>query len=222
MWEANKGNPQKHKYLIVSSVMTRTIFITYLISLIFASFSCKESPKKERISKNPSFTKHKKIQIRVIGFSEKDEVIYRTEMADFIFSRLSVLQYCNNKDFSSNNNFIYKQVIDYVNQDNDSSILIYDTVGTKLVTDSMVNFNSQSDTLVRIRDSQSPYSNATEAIDWMLLDNITTGKVKVFEHQSNKFMDSIILDEVSTGYFGSKDLLTKEGRKIFSKMIWIQ
>jgi hypothetical protein len=202
--------------------MTRPTFITNLILLILTFFSCKESQQREKVSENSAFTKHNKTPIKLIGFSDTHEVIYRTNMADFVFSRTSVLQYCGSKDISFNNNFIYKQVISYVNQDQNTSIVIYDTVGTKLVPDSMVNFNSKSDTLVRIRNQESPYSNVTEAIDWMLLDIITAGKFKLFEHHSNKFIDSIILDEVNAGYYGSKDILTKDGKKLFSKMTWIQ
>ena len=205
----------------VSGNMTRLHFITCLFILVFTFIKCKEQQKRDKLIENTTIAPSDKITIQLIGFDDRNEVIYKTTKADFIFNRSLVLEYCKNKDSSLNYNRRYKQLINYLIQNDEPQVIIPDTMATKLVASNTVFTYSESDTLVRIRDQESPYSEVTEAIDWMLLDVIVSGKIKILENRSNQFIDSVILKEVNSDNSGSKIILTTKGEKLFSKMTWI-
>ncbi|MDF2188036.1 hypothetical protein [Paraflavitalea sp. CAU 1676] len=165
---------------------------------------------------------HDKQRIRLSGFNDKNEVIYETQVANFIFSKSSLIDYCNKKDTAEHNNFIYRQVVDYLNKYQSNSIIIPDTLGTELVPDSTINFRSKDSTIIRIRNQKSEYAYVTDALDWTLLDLIQNGEIKVYDKKESKFVEYIFLDEINTSSYGAAHILLPNGSLIFSKMRWIE
>jgi hypothetical protein len=190
----------------VSGNMKQT-FQTYLIILTLLLIGCNG---------------HHKQRVRLSGFNDKNEVVYETEVAKFIVSKSSLIDYCNKKDTSEHNNFIYRQVIEYLKKHQGNQIIIQDTLGTELVPDSNVNFGSKDSALIRVRNQKSEYSDVTDALDWALLDLIRNGEMKIFDKKSNKFTEYVFLDEINTSIYGAAHILLPNDSLIFSKLRWIQ
>lgn len=180
---------------------------TYLVVLTLLCTGCNGNHEK---------------RIELSGFTDKNEVVYETQAVKFIFSKASLVDYCNKKDTATYNNFIYRQVIDYLNKHQSHLIIIPDTLGTELVPDSSVNFGSKDSTLVRVRNHKSEYAYVTDALDWTLLDLIQSGEIKVYDKKANKFMEYVFLDEINTRSYGASHILLPDGTLIFSKMQWIE
>jgi hypothetical protein len=164
---------------------------------------------------------HNKQRVRLSGFDDKNEVVYETEFSKFILSKSSLIDYCNKKK-SEHNNFIYRQVIEYLEVHQSHSIIIRDTLGTELVLDSSVNFGNKDSTLIRVRNQKSQYAYVTDALDWTLLELIRDGEMKIFDKKSNKFIEYVFLDEINTSSYGVAHILLPNDSLIFSKLRWIQ
>ncbi|MBO9562510.1 MAG: hypothetical protein J7621_07045 [Niastella sp.] len=165
---------------------------------------------------------HNKQRIQLLGFYDKNEVAYETQVAKFIFSKSSLVEYCNNKDTSEHNNFIYRQVIDYLNKHPGNPIIIPDTLGTELVPDSTIHLWSHDSTLITARNQKSEYAYVTDALDWALLDLIQNAEIKIFDKKANKFVEYIFVDEINTSGYGAAHILLPNDTLIFSKMRWIE
>src|SRR5689334_14012042 len=118
----------------------RQLVPAYLIIMIFLFCTC---------------NRYNRQKIRLTGFDAVTEVVYETDDAKFIFSQNDIMNYCKNKDSNDHNNFIYKQVVNYLDNNPSNSILIPDTLGTELVSDSTIPFNNKSGGLSRVRNSKS-------------------------------------------------------------------
>lgn len=165
---------------------------------------------------------HNVKRITLAGFIDKNEVVYETEDAKFIFSKDNLSEYCNQKDTTEHNNFVYRQVIQYLKKYESNSIIISDTLGTELVPDSTINFGSKKDTLIRIRNQKSEYSFVTDALDWALLYLIQSGEMKIYDKKSKKIIDYIFFDEINTSSYGAVHIRLPNNSLIFSKMRWIK
>ncbi len=164
---------------------------------------------------------HDKSNIKLIGFKDTNEIVFENNVAKFYFSRNDIQEYCKEMDNGEKNDFMYKQVLQYINDSNTNSIIIADTLATKMEKSSIVGINS-NDSLVRIRNSESPYSHVAEVLSWAVIEFAEKGKLKVFDKRANSFVDNIVVDEVNTSGYGSTNILLTNDSIIFSRLIWIK
>ena len=145
------------------------------------------------------------------------------QKASFFISQTDIKDYCEKKDTLEDNNFIYFQLLNYLREHKNKSIIIPDTLGTKLVAYNEVYLrSSKRKPLIRVRNENSKYANIPEAMDWMLLDIIKGGKVKVFDKWTASFVDYIVLDSIETKTAGESELLLPNDSSIFLKLRWIK
>ena len=155
-------------------------------------------------------------------FADKSEVIYEYQKAKFYFSKHSLIEYCEKKNFAERNNFIYKELIQYLKQDSNRIIIISDTLGLELVPDSTINFWSKSDTLIRVRDQKSNYAYVTEAINEALLDFAGRGQLRVYDKREQQFVDFIVIDKVEEKWYGETNIHLPNDSIVFSYLRWIK
>jgi hypothetical protein len=196
----------------------KSIFLTYLFILNFVLLSCDGHNKQKIVLSAFNDQTRNKTILTTLG---QDRILtYDTKNAKFIFQLDSLIEYCNGKDSTEHNNFIYKQVLQYINRHKSDSITISDTLGKVLVPDSIINFSGKAD-LIWVRDQKSEFSNVTDAIDWALLDFVKNGEIKVYDKKTGKFASFIYLDEVETSTHGAIYILLPNDSIIFSKLRWI-
>ena len=165
---------------------------------------------------------HNKTKINLIGFKDSSEVIYVTERAKFSFGKYDLIDYCTKKNTGEGNTFIYKQTLEYIKQFKGNPIIISDTLGTIMVPDSTVPLLYESDSLVRVRNQNSPYSWVTVAIECTLFEFAKYGKIKVYDLYERKFADFIFLDKVKTNNSCVINVLLPNDSIVFSRLLWIR
>ncbi len=187
--------------------MKKTLLI-YFILILSVLFGC---------------SSHKKKRINLSGFSDRNEVVYETQKAKFIFSKNSILDYCNKTDTQDHNNFIYRQVVEYLKNYSYNSIVISDTLGTEMTPYNTVYSTSiDNATLIRVRNEKKEYAFVPEAMNWILLDLIQNGKLKIYDKTANQFVDYIIFHLTETKTYGESEILLPNDSSIFIKMRWIR
>lgn len=149
------------------------------------------------------------------------EVIYQTEKVDFHFDYQELIEYCKKEDDGEPNDFAFRDIIKYIESYPDEPVLIPDTLGTKLEKESEINFND-SDSLIRIRDSDHPHAYVTEDIEWAIIKFAKKGKLRIFDRYSNSFADTIIVDKVEADWYGETNIHLKNDTIIFSILRWIR
>ena len=162
-------------------------------------------------------------RINLTGFSDQNEVIYETEKVRFSFSHNDIVEYCNKQDSNEHNNFKYKDLLNYLKNNQSQFIVIPDTLGTILERDSSFYYKGKYiDTLLRVRNSKNEFAWVTDAIRWTLIDIIKNGRTKIFDKQSNKLVDYIFIDEIETKSHGEVQILLPNKVKIFQQLRWIR
>jgi len=167
-------------------------------------------------------SEHDKSNIDLIGYNDTKEVIYDTELAKFYFSRSELENYCKEQDNGGPNNFMYRQILAFINDNKTNPVIIPDTLGTKMGEDIHVKHFEHRDTLVRIRNQDSPYDYVTDALNRVLIKFSKDGKLKVFDKGTGRFVTNIIVDEVKTSWYGSTNIHLTNDSLIFSKLNWIK
>ena len=168
-------------------------------------------------------TGHHKQKIYLTGVTDSNHVVYVKNKAEFFIGQTTIYEYCKNKDTLEHNNFIYKQLLDYLNEYKSKSITIPDTLGTRLIPYNEVYLTSpRNDTLIRVRDETSKYADVKEAMDWLLLDILKNGNIKVFDKKTAKFVDYVTFDSIETKTAGESEILLPNSSTIFSKLRWIK
>ena len=186
----------------------RTPQLFYLIVLIISLLGCNGHDSK---------------RVDLTGFIDSKEVIYETKEVKFIFSQNDIVKYCNKQDSNEHNNFKFKDLLNYLNNNQSRLIVTPDTLGTILEKDSSFYYKGKyRDTLLRIRNSKNKFAWVTDAIRWALLDIIKDGSAKIFDKQSNKLVDYIIIDEIETKTHGEVQILLPNKIKIFQQLRWIR
>ena len=182
----------------------KTALKVIVITILF--FSCNGSERTIVAIKKDAFVK---------------EVIYQTEKADYHFDYQELIEYCKREDNGEPNDFVFKDVIKYLERYGDEPVLIPDTLGTKMEKEKEVNFND-SEELIRIIDFQHPFAYVTEEIEWALIKFAKKGNLRIFEKYTNSFADTIIVDKVEANWYGETNIHLKNDTMIFSALRWIR
>jgi hypothetical protein len=150
---------------------------------------------------------HDKTTITLKGFQNQKEIIYETSEAKIYFGHKDLIEYFNNEGineskskysfFHFTNDSIYNQIIRYIKSFKESSIIIPDTLGTKMITEKEM-MNNESNDLIRVRDYEHPYSQISDVIMSIIIEFGYNGNLKIFDKKSNSFVKKIIIDEVDT------------------------
>lgn len=164
---------------------------------------------------------HNRTTISLTGFQNQKEVIYQTPAAEFYLGYNDLMEHCTKEDNGEPNDFVFRQIIDYIKSTPNDPIIVPDTLGTKMAIAGEILFN-QSDSLIRIRDQNHPYAYVTERIRWIIIDFARKGKLKIFVKKLNAFVDTIIIDEVESNLDGVTNIDLTTGSTILSQLRWIQ
>lgn len=173
------------------------------------------------ISVLSSCNEHNKSVIVLSKSEYKKNVIYQTPLADFYFEKQELINYCQKQNNGEPNDFTFPQIIKYITEYGNNTVIIPDTLGTKLIVEKEINFN-QSDSLIRIRDQDHPYGYITDDIKWAVISFAKKGKLKILHKKLSKFLDTIIVDKVDTDWYGETNITLKNDSIFFSQLRWIK
>ncbi len=149
------------------------------------------------------------------------EVVYRTEVADFYFDKQNLIEYCREQDNGKANDFAFPQIIGFIESYDGNPVIIPDTLGTKLVREGDVSFN-ESDSLIRVRDSEHDYAYITDDLRWAIIDIARKGDVRIYHTPSSRFLDTVIVNDINTDWYGDTNISLTNNTIIFSEMRWIR
>ena len=149
------------------------------------------------------------------------EVIYDTEKADFHFDQNKLIAYCKQEDNREHNDFAFKDILSYIDENSGKKVVIPDTLGTKFEKESDV-FFTDNDELIRVRDQNHPYAYVSEEIEWAILKFAEEAELRIFDKQSNLFVDTIIYSIVETSEYGETNIHLKNDSIIFTALRWIR
>tara|TARA_R110001632_G_C11264984_1_gene410284 strand:- start:133 stop:693 length:561 start_codon:yes stop_codon:yes gene_type:complete len=185
----------------------RNLFASIIILLlIIITSSCNEHDKS----------------VIILSESEYDEnVIYKTSLADFYFKKQELIDYCQKENNGEPNDFTYPQIVKYITEYGSNTVIVPDTLGTKMEIEKEVMFN-QSDSLIRVRDHDHPYGYITDDIRWAIISFAEKGKLRILNKESNKFLDTIIIDKVDTDWYGETNITLTNDSIFFSQLRWIK
>ncbi|MFI8606709.1 hypothetical protein ACIGCP_19755 [Cellulophaga baltica] len=168
-----------------------------------------------------SCNEHDKSVILLSKSEHKKNVIFQTPLADFYFEKKGLIDYCKKENNGEPNDFTYPQIIKYITEYGKNPVIIPDTLGTKMEIEKEVMFN-QSDSLIRVRDHEHPYRFITDDIRWAIISFAEKGKLRIFHKESDKFLDTIIIDKVDTDWYGETNITLTNDSIFFSKRRWIK
>jgi len=180
--------------------------IIKIIVFLFAITSCQE---------------HKRTEI-ILGKKENgNAIIYKTDKANFYFNYQEFIDYCKKEDNGEANDFMFKDIIKYIENYPTRNVIIPDTLGTKMEKESEIYFN-EGDSLIRVRDHKHPYAYVTDEVKWAIIKFAENGNLNIFEKTTNSFVDTIIIDKADTDWYGETNILLKNDSIIFSQLRWIK
>ncbi len=188
----------------------RTKYLIIITTITILLASCGGS---DRIS-------HDKTTLSLRSTKSDVEVIFQTEIADFHFDKAELVAYCQKENDGEPNDFTFPQIIEYIENFDDTPITILDTLGTKMAKASEVLFN-ESDSLIRVRDKEHPYAYIADDIRWAIIEFASKGKLRIYHKESNSFLNEIILDKVEASYYGETNITMTNDTVIFSVLNWI-
>ncbi|WP_157811840.1 hypothetical protein [Tenacibaculum sp. SZ-18] len=164
---------------------------------------------------------HNKTVLVLKQSNGESDVIYRTSVADFYFGRAELIKYCEKENDGEDKDFTYPQIIEYITTFNGKPVIIPDTLGTKMEVEKEVVFN-QSDSLIRVRDQGHPYAYITDEIRWAVIEFAKNEKLRIYHKKTADFLDTIIVDEVDTDWYGETNITLMNDSIIFSQLRWIK
>ena len=151
--------------------------------------------------------------------SEKQNVVYQTEIADFYFSRNALIEYCEKaKNYNKNSNIKndFNQIIKYLkNESQNDKIIINDTLATKLVID-------ENGKAKRVNDFKSEYYSVKDRIRFLIPDFAKKGKLNIYYKAEKKYLDMVIYRNWNSKYSGGKELRTLNDSLVFHQIEWIK
>ncbi|MEX0998272.1 MAG: hypothetical protein WDZ45_14575 [Flavobacteriaceae bacterium] len=180
--------------------------IFHLILILFLTISC---------------DKNKKQTVKLEDFNLSNPVHFQTALVDFYFEKDDLIDYCNSEDDGEDNDFTFAQILEYLNSYDTIPIFIPDTLGTKMTIEDST-YIKNSDSLIRVRDQNHPYAYITDDIRWAIIDFARNGKIKVFERSTEKWLDTIIIDEIETKWYGETNITLTNDSIIFRQLRWIK
>jgi hypothetical protein len=142
---------------------------------------------------------HNRTTITLKGFQNQKEIIYETSNAKIYLGYEDLMEYfkneglcerCSFNSFPFIDSLTYNQFISYSKSFEENSIIISDTLGTKL--------KLVEDNLIRVKDDKHIYYELSEDMSLILIEFAVLGKLKVFDKYSNTFVKKIVIDEVDT------------------------
>jgi hypothetical protein len=182
---------------------------------------------------------HDKTTITLKGFQNQKEIVYETSEAKIYVGYKDLIEYFKNEGindskseysfFQTINDSTYNQLIRYTKSFKDNSISIQESLATEMIPEKELMPND-SNKLIRIRDFEHPYGYMSKDIRLIIIEFAYNGKLKIFDKNSNSFVEKIIIDIVDTEseppysnviYTGIYITLTN-GRILFSEPLGIK
>lgn len=164
---------------------------------------------------------HNKTVVVLKQSDGESDVIYQTAIVDFYFEKTELIKYCEKENDGEANDFTYPQIIKYITTFNGNPVIIPDTLGTKMEVEKEVMFN-QSDSLIRVRDQDHSYAYITDDIRWAVIEFAKKQELRIYHKETADFLDTIIVEEVDTDWYGETNITLMNDSIIFSQLRWIR
>ncbi len=75
---------------------------------------------------------------------------------------------------------------------------------------------------IKSNNDESPYNLVSDRIEWIIFDFAKTGKLNIYIHGLNRFIENITIDKIEHKRYGEIQIKAPKCGIIITKMTWIQ